>query len=133
MNENEQTHTPGPWYVEPNHPLTVVMDNWIIARAADVPIHGQGNANARLIAEAGTVATETGLSPRQLADRCARYRAALVTLVGSDKPDELVAFRRVVEAMNLASQDQQMEACLLAIDALLVDDAAKATGKDDDR
>lgn len=37
----------------------------------------EANANARLIAEAGTVATETGLTPRQLAEQ----RAELLEVV----------------------------------------------------
>ncbi len=37
----------------------------------------QVQANARLIAEAGTVAHETGLTPRQLAERCKELEAAL--------------------------------------------------------
>jgi hypothetical protein len=38
-------------------------------------------ANARLIAEAFTVAHETGLTPRQLAERCKELEAALSEVV----------------------------------------------------
>lgn len=47
------------------------------------PINHQGEsaeANAQLIAEAGTVAHETGLTPRQLAERCKELEAALSDL-----------------------------------------------------
>jgi hypothetical protein len=40
-------------------------------------IRAENEANAALIAEAGTVANETGLSPRQLADQRAELLAAL--------------------------------------------------------
>ena len=69
--------TPGPWIVstyadgfEVDGPGGIC-----IAQAQQLkPIrkkedHDQRKANARLIAEAGTVAHETGLTPRQLVDR----------------------------------------------------------------
>lgn len=44
-------------------------------------------ANAELIAEAFTVAHETGLTPRQLAERCAKLEAALQTIIASEPHD----------------------------------------------
>lgn len=69
--------TPGPWIVSPYADGFEVdgPGGICIAQAQQLkPIrkkedHDQRKANARLIAEAGTVAHETGLTPRQLVDR----------------------------------------------------------------
>lgn len=68
-----QSHTPGPWFHNGRF-VGTAPDN-------DDILHGcyhdenQAEANARLIAEAGTVATETGLTPRQLAEQRAELLA----------------------------------------------------------
>lgn len=69
-------HTPGPWTVQisPVRRTLCVMsaDTWICGEFdnPNTPLEGEeAQANARLIAEAGTVATETGLTPRQIAER----------------------------------------------------------------
>jgi hypothetical protein len=59
----------------------------------------KGEAHAALVAEAGTVAHETGLTPRQLAERCKELEAALTftqsdpcfVLLGSVTKDEVRA------------------------------------------
>ena len=90
---NEPKHTPGPWEVQCAPRMTEIWQkpagrttSYHVARAL-AAIHGYGNedsppveqaeANARLIAEAGTVATETGFTPRQLADRCEKLEIDL--------------------------------------------------------
>ena len=55
---------------------------------------GQNEANASLIAEAFNVATETGLTPRQIADQRSELLAALKSIRGLAKrnsvnPDEI--------------------------------------------
>ena len=51
------------------HKELLVAEALIIDSVADVPIRGEeSRANAELIAEAGTIANETGFTPRQLAD-----------------------------------------------------------------
>lgn len=73
--------TPGPW-------LTCFLTGFVRTadnKAVAIPYGENGScagddtafANAALIAEAGTVATETGLSPRQLADQRAELLEAL--------------------------------------------------------
>ena len=62
-------HTAGPWKAEGKKG----GENWKVF-AGKPPSSSficsfQTEANAQLIAEAGTVATETGLTPRQLADQ----------------------------------------------------------------
>lgn len=85
--------TPGPWYVPSHAPWSVWMDGdrgqiascrWTEADGKLGPNcikhYDQSQANARLIAEAGTVYHETGLSPRQLAKQRAELLAALETM-----------------------------------------------------
>lgn len=64
-------HTPGPWITCGFENLTVndSAGNTIVAcPGSSTGTRIEMKANARLIAEAGTVAHETGLTPRQLAD-----------------------------------------------------------------
>ena len=77
--------TPGPWIVSPYADGFEVdgPGGICIAQAQQLkPIrkkedHDQRKANARLIAEAGTVRHETGLSPRQLVGRVKELEEAL--------------------------------------------------------
>lgn len=77
--------TPGPWIVSPYADGFEVdgPGGICIAQAQQLkPIrkkedHDQRKANARLIAEAGTVAHETGLTPRQLVERVKELEEAL--------------------------------------------------------
>lgn len=71
-------HTPGPWTTENPEKSLGSVDSYSgvrVAQAQEVSVYDRINgspqriANARLIAEAGTVATETGLTPRQLAEQ----------------------------------------------------------------
>ena len=75
-------HTPGPWELSydkgstrdviasnGSEPICMVRQSWVSREAYQ--------ANAQLIAEAGTVATETGLTPRQLAEQRAELLEAL--------------------------------------------------------
>lgn len=65
--------TPGPWAL---HPIAGKSGRNKLAlhaagrRVCDISVFSdEDSANARLIAEAGTVAHETGLTPRQLAEQ----------------------------------------------------------------
>lgn len=68
--------TPGPWAVYDVNPVIVLADRYSVggfAVATCYPVRKvtqeQAEANARLIAEAGTVHHETGLSPQQIRDQ----------------------------------------------------------------
>lgn len=77
-------HTPGPWHIRAI-PQGMMADICIEGKPEPVATtaflgwsKSEMEANARLIAEAGTVATETGLTPRQLAE----VNRELVELLG---------------------------------------------------
>src|SRR6185312_446312 len=102
MTATSSKHTAGPWEYVPGteHHGPYVVNMWggdicdcytmsNLAAASvrnggtSYPINHQGEAaeaNAQLIAEAGTVATETGLTPRQLAERCKELEGAAAPL-----------------------------------------------------
>ena len=92
--------TPGAWYVEPSNPLIVSNDDYQIARLIVKPVQGEAEENASLIAEAGTVANETGLTPRQLADQRAELLAALQKIIAADDAQRLS--QREIEAGRAA-------------------------------
>lgn len=79
--------TPGPWFHHPASGYEHSMGGYISASPdrrelpAICDIRGHGgmpyHENARLIAEAGTVLHETGLTPRQLAEQRAALLEAL--------------------------------------------------------
>jgi hypothetical protein len=81
------THTPGPWHADklPSGDYRIIYNatrNWL----AKVYCDGESEAakaDAALIAEAGTILHETGLTPRQLAERCKELEGVL-TFVQSD-------------------------------------------------
>lgn len=65
--------TPGPWKTNPKIPLTILTERGALNLASchtamDFP-YAELAANAALIAEAGTVHHETGLSPRELLEQ----------------------------------------------------------------
>jgi len=73
--------TPGPWTVIDGttvlsaDPSVAICDAFPADKAGNEYRYGESsNANASLIAEAGTVLHETGLTPRQLADLVARLK-----------------------------------------------------------
>lgn len=78
MQKADAKHTKGPWFAfvkgstvavgtgRTGHAVDKIV-HWFGFDACGVSLEEQA-ANARLIAEAGTVATETGMTPRQLAD-----------------------------------------------------------------
>ena len=92
MSSGFEAVTPGPW-VARRHGVVVggaahqytngeAMDQLAMAcvlahSTADDPI-AERDANTRLIAEAGTVLHETGLTPRQLAERVNKLEAARI-------------------------------------------------------
>ncbi len=91
MTEQSRKWTRGPWRVEPdvrtppNEPAyiagyDVVSDHGTIIGNEGICCGEHDEANAALIAEAGTVANETGLTPRQLAERIVELEAALLGL-----------------------------------------------------
>lgn len=77
-------HTKGPWRAE--NSSVIGPDNQIVSccirGSVDRGDEEEDYATARLIAEAGTVATETGLTPRQLAEQRAELLEALQNAVG---------------------------------------------------
>jgi hypothetical protein len=83
--EMESKYTPGPWEIIENgismygpNALSIAEDgDSLVAIIAESTF---ARANAHLIADAGTVAHETGMTPRQLAESHARLLAALETI-----------------------------------------------------
>lgn len=72
-------HTPGPWKQGKSNPNNVSAGDALVCRTFPRgKWSDEDEANARLIAEAGTVATETGLTPRQLAAQ----RVELLAILG---------------------------------------------------
>ena len=78
------TPTPGPWGADKNSPYVKALNGFVVAEVR-LP-KGKGKdfdegwhfflSNRQLIIEAGTVANETGLTPRQLADQRAELLIA---------------------------------------------------------
>jgi hypothetical protein len=67
----------------------------VIAEAFGRAADGEGSilpaeANARLIAEAFNVAHETGLTPRQLAERCAKLEAFAQAVIEADQEGHMM-------------------------------------------
>ena len=100
MNEQSRKWTRGPWRVEPdvrtppNEPAyiagyDVVSDHGTIIGNEGICCGEHDEANATLIAEAGTVASETGLTPRQLAERVRELESiiSIITLNARLQPD----------------------------------------------
>ena len=76
--------TPGPWKQGKTNPCNVSAGSSLVCKTFN---RGQYNedtaeANACLIAEAGTVAHKTGFTPRQLAEQRAELVEALKDCVG---------------------------------------------------
>lgn len=83
-------HTKGPWAIDWNVSRIDVFSSDAATLIATIRrstpsdgIDADARANARLIAEAGTVATETGLTPRQLAEQRKELLEALCDLAES--------------------------------------------------
>lgn len=74
--------TKGEWTVEPidGNCCEVMCDSGYYIATCHDGVRSESNAiaNARLIAEAGTVHHETGLTPRQLAERVKELEVALI-------------------------------------------------------
>lgn len=96
----QNAHTPGPWRYEPaaGHAYNCIRGSESAHIRGNLDIPGTNSwsdqicenlggdtptirANIALICEAGTVATETGLTPRQLADQRAELLEALRQIV----------------------------------------------------
>ena len=114
--------TPGPWHVEAHSrgaghinvtgprllprprfgPVAAAYTN--LAGPMDDSCVAEMAANARLIAEAGTVLHETGLTPRQLAEQRAALLEALVVMESKavrqnwndDYPEQLAQARAAI-------------------------------------
>ena len=84
MNEQSRKWTRGKW--------THDVDLYLYAgpcQIGKVYLGEHDEANATLIAEAGTVANETGLTPRQLAERVVELEGLLRRIVTEDDNCEL--------------------------------------------
>lgn len=99
---NEPKHTPGPWrveevYYETHLDIVDKCGHRVAVATMTYPMDAaRVTANAALIAEAGTVATETGLTPRQLAEQRAELLEALRSLVENE--DETPSWNQRVAA-----------------------------------
>ena len=76
----EMKPTPGPWFVAAKGKHVVCSINTLYKICADVPPAMDAEPDARLIAEAGTVFHNTGLSPVQLVEMVKELRTALVAM-----------------------------------------------------
>jgi len=77
--------TPGPWFVRgktANLQIAIVGPSGELSDSIAYAWgqNGEAEANARLIAEAGTVHHETGLTPRQLVEQRAELLEALAAI-----------------------------------------------------
>src|SRR5579871_3790386 len=82
--DNKPRHTPGPWRFDSG--LNVLAGKRVVANcnslmSSDDDTRPENTANAQLIAEAGTIASETGLSPRELAEQREELLGALEGLL----------------------------------------------------
>ena len=93
---SEMKPTPGPWFTHREGFSTIYIQasiggGWVQEIAACGPTNdgsAQQEANARLIAEAGTVFHNTGLSPVQLVEMVKELKAALNLWLGTaDNPN----------------------------------------------
>jgi hypothetical protein len=103
--------TPGPWFAcKPEGSNGYWYVGTHRAERDDVCVlYTQDNieANARLIAEAGTVATETGLTPRQLADQRKELLEALQLVLDCDYDSE----RKIGDVPAIQSVLAKVEGC----------------------
>lgn len=74
--------TAGPWYVDTdqNNIARIVKGHPNKTIAISYDFRGAWEANANLIAEAGTVYHETGLTPRELVERIKQMKEAFALL-----------------------------------------------------
>ena len=105
--------TVGPWAVEADAsgPKIRGADGVFVTRIAWMP--GQEQANAHLIAEAGTVHHETGLTPRQLVEQ----RDALAAAVE--------AMHKAFHPITCGNSESQSDALESAREALAMVKGAK--------
>lgn len=95
--------TPGPWMAINATSYLDEGPSWMIAGVAHCGDGELSEANARLIAEAGTVYHETGFSPRQLAEQRAELLAACEErLHAQTLIEEKAADNRIAAAINRA-------------------------------
>ena len=104
---SEAKPTPGPWHVA--NGVQIRGEREQIAKVWMMR-GGEGKANASLIAEAGTVRGETGLTPRQLVERVKELERAL--------GDYMSAFGQALEAHGILFAQQQICADEMARAAL---------------
>ena len=105
------------WHIDSRHYAQTGAGTWSGLAVAygcdDVPDEGArvAEANARLIAEAGTVLHETGLTPRQLAEQRAELLEALQRLekAGENMRNTVVESRglRYMDAHDFALRDSR--------------------------
>lgn len=82
MNAQTAKITPGEWVVHKHISGGIFVETEMPVASVFFYYAAAAEANAALIAEAGTVANETGLTPRQLADQRAELLEALKEVVG---------------------------------------------------
>lgn len=110
--------TDGPWEIDAYGDVTANGED--IARISSEESHAQ--ADAALIAEAGNVYHETGLTPRQLASELNAHKAARIAyanefpLNADDEPDVGSIHENI---RKLAEQrDELLKACKLFLSAM---------------
>lgn len=118
MNENEHKHTPGPWGVAGGCHLVGANGQQIATFAKDDGMEAEMDANMRIVVDAGNIATETGLTPRQLAE----HRSELIdACVGA------------VERHHTYTDESGFVCITLGDYAAILSAIAKATGKETDQ
>lgn len=102
--------TQGKWNV-----LPATTDHWYIE--SDINMGGilicdlltdntteEAEANAELIAEAGTVANETGFTPRQLADQNKKFGEALKELSNPESANDVSRLKHIIDSMKILAE-----------------------------
>lgn len=94
MTSRKLKPTAGPWAVDYKYFNRVVGQSGVVAECKRQTMHTSVQDNALLIAEAGTVHHECGLSPRELLEGYRELRGAL-SLFHLDSPNMTLADLRV--------------------------------------
>jgi len=106
----KKQHTPGEWKITPfeNRGYLILCNNEPLAHVKHIHEDVEDKANAKLIAEAGTVTNECGLTPRQLLEQRNELLEALKEISkgeGRYDMDKLIHASNTIEDMkNIAKE-----------------------------